>query len=140
MQESVTRLSEIGYISFITAIRIRKHSGRCCTKCLPNPKGRLPRDWRQTQSLNSFYQTDIIISISFPRDVSITYISHDFCRELQRLLIKTANVSYFYRKYQQYVPAVRNNKYLSLREKIEPELRASESHDWSVSQFVLAPP
>ena len=64
------------YISFLTAIRIRKQSRRRCTKSLPNPRGRLPRGWLQTQSLNSFYQTDIIISISFPRDVSVTYMSH----------------------------------------------------------------
>jgi hypothetical protein len=60
---------------YIIAIRIRKQSGRRFTKSLPNPKGRLPRGWLQTQSLNSFYQTDIIISISFPRDVSVTYMS-----------------------------------------------------------------
>jgi hypothetical protein len=62
-------------MSFLTAIRIRKESGPRCTERLPNPKGRLPRGWLQTQSLNSFYQTDIIISISFPRDVSVTYVS-----------------------------------------------------------------
>jgi hypothetical protein len=52
---------------------------------LPNSKGRLPRGWRPNHSLNSFYQTDGIISISFPYDVSIACTSRVVCTEVRRV-------------------------------------------------------